>query len=168
MNEQTQQEMREKAQEVRQKVNQKTHQVADKAKRKAGEAFDGQKSRAVGELDHLASALRQTSDNLRQQGGSSIAVDITERLASGLERVSDRIEGKQLEEIFRDIENLARRNPAVVYGTAAVIGFLAIRFFKSSGRDAASPVRRSARPTDVAGRTPMVDYAEEVSDERRS
>ena len=50
----------------------------------------------------------------------------------GLRSVSDSLRGKDLDQIVQDAESFARRQPALFLGAAALAGFLAVRFLKSS------------------------------------
>ena len=60
------------------------------------------------------------------------ATRLVERANEGLRSLSDRLKNKDLDEIMRDAESFARRQPAVFLGAAAIAGFLAVRFLKSS------------------------------------
>jgi hypothetical protein len=66
---------------------------------------------------------------------------LVEQANDGLRRVSERLREKNLDEILRDCETFARNQPAVFLGAAAVAGFLAVRFLKSSSRADDSGVR---------------------------
>jgi len=160
MNDQTREHVQEKAQEVKQKLSDKTHEAAEAAKEKAGETFDRQKGRAVSEIDRVCDALRRTCDDLRQQNGSAVSVEVLGRLADGLERFSNNLEGKSLEEVLQNVEQFGRRSPAVLLGSAAAAGFLTARFLKSSGRQTGRSTHL-ARRSDIAGEAPTVGYAEE-------
>ena len=55
-----------------------------------------------------------------------------ERAADQLERLATRLKNKDAAELFRDAQNLARRQPALFVGSAFVLGLLGARFLKSS------------------------------------
>jgi len=94
-----------------------------------------QKGRALSEVGNLASALRQTGENL---GDGGIAGNLINRAADTLENFNRSLDGKDLDTVLRDVETFARRNPAAFLGAAAAIGFAAARFVKSSGRAVAA------------------------------
>jgi len=60
------------------------------------------------------------------------ATRLVEQAGDGLRRIADSVRSKNLDEMVRDAESFARRQPAVFLGAAAVAGFLAVRFLKSS------------------------------------
>lgn len=148
--------VRETAQHIRKR------EVTPIAREKAGAAFDGRKGRALREMGHLASALRYASSNLRQQDGGSIGATVTDRIADGLERACDTLQGIDLDSLIGDARELSRRNPALLLGSCAAIGFVAVRFLKSFVRNRSGSLRRGRARSDIAGGSPTVSYAEEV------
>ena len=59
--------------------------------------------------------------------------ELTERAAGQVERASRYVRRSELREMVRDLEELARRRPAVLVGGSFATGMLLARFFKSSG-----------------------------------
>ena len=59
---------------------------------------------------------------------------LVEQANDGLRRMSDTLRGKDLDQIVRDAETFARQRPAAFIGAAAIAGFLAVRFLKSSSQ----------------------------------
>ncbi|HUQ24813.1 MAG TPA: hypothetical protein VM140_04020 [Burkholderiales bacterium] len=59
---------------------------------------------------------------------------LVEQANDGLKRISDTLRNKNLDEIVRDAESFARQQPMVFIGAAAIAGFLAVRFLKSSNK----------------------------------
>jgi ElaB/YqjD/DUF883 family membrane-anchored ribosome-binding protein len=60
------------------------------------------------------------------------ATRLVEQAGDGLRRIADSVRSKNLDEVVRDAESFARLQPALFLGAAAVAGFLAVRFLKSS------------------------------------
>jgi hypothetical protein len=60
------------------------------------------------------------------------ATRLVEQANDGIRRMSETMRGKNLDEIVRDAEAFARQRPAVFLGAAAIAGFFAVRFLKSS------------------------------------
>lgn len=118
---------------TREKVRGKAAEVAGMAKEKIADQYDQQKDRAMNEVEHLATALRRAGENLRDEGNSSIGAAVLSRVAGHLETVGGSMEGKDLDGLVRDVERIARRNPAAFIGGAMLLGFAASRFLKSSG-----------------------------------
>ncbi|HYG54024.1 MAG TPA: hypothetical protein VD965_01880 [Burkholderiales bacterium] len=89
-----------------------------------------QQQAAAGSLGDFAQALRKAA---RESGDGSAAIGrIAESAADGLQRVSDSLRGKDLDSLVRDAESFARRQPLAFIGTAALVGYLAVRFLKAS------------------------------------
>lgn len=105
--------------------------VMEKAGNQARQQFDTQKERAVEGASTIAGALRRTADNLRDENQLSVARYI-EMAAERVEDITDNIAGKDLDRIVYDVQSFARRRPAVFFGSALALGFLASRFIKAS------------------------------------
>lgn len=117
--------------------------ASDAAKTQARQMFDTQRTRATGEIGRLAGALRQAGESIE---GGGISAVLIQRAADSLETFGDSFDGKDLDAVLGDLERFGRRNPAAFLGIAAVIGFTAARFVKSSARTAASGTGSSAAP----------------------
>lgn len=105
--------------------------ILDAAKDRAKAQLSTQKGRATDTVDVLAGAVRQTTDQLRRDQHDTLAHYI-DRAAEQLERISDTIRNKDVNELFRDARQLARRQPVVFLGGSFVAGMLLARFLKSS------------------------------------
>jgi ElaB/YqjD/DUF883 family membrane-anchored ribosome-binding protein len=129
------------------KAKETASNLLDQAKNTAGEAYDKvaekatstieeRKAGVTGGLRSVAGSVRQVGQNLNQASDRTPIVDHTARYAdkaaAKLEQVAGYFENRDLRAITRDVENYARRNPAVFIGTAFAVGFLAARFLKSS------------------------------------
>jgi hypothetical protein len=108
----------------------------ESATTKAKEKIEEQKSNLSGGLTNVASSIRQLGDNLGTQGSNDQIARLTSEFsrtaADKIERAANYFDQQDLNAMYRDLENVARRNPALVLGTAMALGFLAARFFKSS------------------------------------
>jgi hypothetical protein len=143
------------ASQVKQTVREKIGDVAGAAKQQAANAYQQQSDFARGEIGNFASALRHAGDQLAGNG-STIGARVANGVADKLDAVGASIEGKDLDEIVRNAESFARRNPAVFFGAAALLGFAASRFLKSSG----GGFRGMDRDFETAG------YGSETYDDR--
>lgn len=79
----------------------------------------------------LAEALHHTAQHLQEQHRDAVA-QYTGQAAQGLERFSQTLRERDLHAVVGQVEDFARRQPAVFIGSAALLGFLAARFLKSS------------------------------------
>jgi len=103
-------------------------------KQRASEQLDTQKTRATDGLSLIAGAVRQSTQNLRNEQHDGLA-QYVERAADQLERFSSTIRDKDLDQLLRETRQLARRQPAIFIGGSFAVGLLAARFLKSSRRD---------------------------------
>jgi ElaB/YqjD/DUF883 family membrane-anchored ribosome-binding protein len=134
--------MREKAKEIGKQTKDKAGQVADQAREQASalagqaqekvrQTLDEQKERGVGELSSLAQAVRQTSQQLRNQDKPGMA-QYVDRAAEQMDRMIDYVDSRNVSELLEEAELFARRHPEGFLGGAFVLGLVAGRFIKSS------------------------------------
>ena len=101
-------------------------------KERATVQLDTQKSRATDSLSTIAGAVRQTTQQLRHDQHEDLARYV-DRAADHLERFSDAIRGKDVDQLLHDVRRIARRQPGLFIGGSFAVGLLAARFLKSSG-----------------------------------
>lgn len=140
-----------KAGEVASKIEQQAEELTEQAKAKASEAtaqirataentFDEQKERTVQQAEGIASALRQSSNELRANDQEAFA-HYTDMAAEQVEYLSGYVRSKGLNDVVNDVQQLARRQPELFVAGMLAGGFLLGRFLKSSQR----------RPTNYEG-----------------
>ena len=106
--------------------------VASNAGEKAVSRLDEQKSKAAEGLGSVAQALRQTSDQLRDQNQGANVHQYVTSAADQLQRLSGYLQSTNTREIVGNIEQFARNQPALFIGGAFVLGLIGARFLKSS------------------------------------
>lgn len=128
-------------------------QVATQAKDKAGQAvglayekvseqasskINEQKTTIALGLTSLADNLREVDKNIQNKDQdiplASIAGKYSGSLAGQIEQLADYLDTSEVSEMLGDVEDFARRNPAVFIGGAFAAGLLLARFLKSSGK----------------------------------
>ena len=130
-------------------VKEQTQQAVQQGQQYAGKAVDLVSSRLKATLaeqkDSLASSitnagqmLKQNSGTLGDQGLGALAGPYINQAADKLSEVGTAIQQKSVDEVIQDTENFGRTQPAYFLAAAAVIGFAAARFLKSSGAQAAT------------------------------
>jgi uncharacterized protein YjbJ (UPF0337 family) len=117
--------------QVAEQAQQAAGQVANQARQQVSSRVAGQKDRAADGLTSLAHALRQTSQQLREQDQQTIT-GYVEGAASQVERISNYLKQNDLGGLIDDVEQFARRQPALFLGGTFVLGLLGARFLKSS------------------------------------
>lgn len=127
------------------------HGFVGRLRDRAGEQINTQKGRALDSIGTVAQAVRATTRELRGQQHGVIA-EYVERAADQLDRFSDRLEDKDVGDLYRDAQAMARRRPMMFIGTAFAIGLVGARFFKSSAPNGNPPARDWRR---LEGGTPM-------------
>jgi len=115
-------------------------QVVDQAKTtlqqardRAGSSLGESKGQLADQVRNIADALRRTTEHLRSEDQQRIA-GLTDTVARQVEQVADYLNNKDARAMRQDLENLARRQPAVMIGGALVLGLIGARFLKSSER----------------------------------
>ena len=106
------------------------------ATNKAAEKLEQQKSNLTSGLTSVASGIREMGTSLASPGSDNqfarIASEASSVAAKGIDRAADYFDQHDLNAMYHDVEDLARRNPAIFLGGAFALGFLAARFLKST------------------------------------
>jgi hypothetical protein len=116
--------------------------MAQAARDQAGVLWDDTKQTArakLGEhqeaaasgLGDFAGALRNAAKQVDSARNPTVA-RFAEQAADALERFSGSLRSKDLDSMLREVESVARRQPALFIGASVAAGFLAVRFLKSS------------------------------------
>jgi sirohydrochlorin ferrochelatase len=126
---------------AREQIRQVKDQVVDQAKttfqqarERAGSSLGESKGQFAEQFGTIAEALRRTTEHLRSEDQQRIA-GLTETVARQVDQVANYLRSKDARAMRLDLENLARRQPALVLGGALVLGLLGARFLKSSERN---------------------------------
>jgi len=108
------------------------HAVADKATA----TFEDRKAGVTGGLTSVADTIRLAGDSLRENQEQNYLTEYSARYANTaaekLEQTARYFENNDLKSMARDVQDFARRNPAMFLGGAFALGILAARLLKSS------------------------------------
>lgn len=121
----------EHASETASRLREKAAEAASAARAEAEEQVDEARGKAAGEVDKVADALRKAAHDLRD---GSPQARVIGQVAEGLADAAETFRTKDLVEVGHDITDLARRNPVMFLGGAALLGFAATRFVRASSR----------------------------------
>ena len=124
---------REQIREVKDQVVDQAKNTFQQARDRASSSLGESKSQIAGQLSTVADALRRTTEHLRSEEQQRIA-GLTESVARQVDQVANYLRTKDARAMKQDLENLARRQPAVMLGGALVLGLIGARFLKSSKR----------------------------------
>jgi hypothetical protein len=125
-------------------AQQKAQEVAGQAKEKAmgvaAPAAQGLKTQidtrttSVGEgVTGLADVARMAGDEMRQKGQDGPA-QYADRAAEYVERLGGYLRDADPDRMLKDVEGVARKQPALVAGGGLILGFLAARFLRASSQ----------------------------------
>ena len=135
-----------------------TGAAKDVAVTRAQGLFDGNKRAAAEQIGAIANALRNVSSEL--EGRHEPLARAARRAADTVERFSHTIEERDLSQAFDVAQDYARRQPAVFFGGAFLLGLAAARFLKASGHHRGDEGRLSAGYEPARGYDPTYSAAE--------
>ena len=120
--------------EVKDQVVGQAKTTLQRARDRAGSSLGESKTQVADQFGTVAEALRRTTEHLRSEDQQRIA-GLTETVARQVDQVANYLRNKDARAMRTDMENLARRQPALVLGSALVLGLIGARFLKSSQRE---------------------------------
>jgi gas vesicle protein len=104
-------------------------------------------------VGRFANATQRAADELEQE--SPQVARLVRGVADHLDNYADDLRDQSVEELVQAASNYTRRQPAVVFGLAALAGFFALRTFKSA---ALSSSRSNQAPTRHQFQGETYDY----------
>lgn len=113
------------ATDIKDAASQKFDEAVSEVRAKA----DNAKSGVASEVNDVANVLRRASEELR---GGSAQERTLGQISSSLADASDQIRDKDFGEMVQMASKVARENPVLFLGGAALLGFAASRFAKAS------------------------------------
>jgi hypothetical protein len=125
---------REQIREVKNQVVGQAKSSLQQARDRASSSLGESKGQVADQFGTIADALRRTTEHLRSEDQQRIA-GLTETAARQVDQVANYLRSKDARAMRADLENLARRQPAIVLGGALVLGLIGARFLKSSQRE---------------------------------
>ena len=136
------QKMRDAASEVFAEASDTVKDAGAKAKRAAADAASTMSDHVMGLLNdqlgagaqsanRFASSMRVAADDLQHE--SPMLAGLVRGLAHNVDGYADRLKGQSVEQLSKSASDLTRRQPALMFGLAALAGFFAFRTFKSAG-----------------------------------
>jgi hypothetical protein len=128
--------------------------VASKASEKLLDSVEEQKVAGADFVSGMAGALRRAANEF---GEVPQAAQYIRLAASQIDNVSDAFRKRDLSQLLSDVQGFARRQPTAFLGIAALAGFAAVRFFKTStAKSAANPP--SSRKDHASASPSTPDY----------
>ena len=115
--------------------------LASDANDKMQEVLDFQVEKGADLIENIADSVRIVANELDRT--SPQLADLARGAADRIGGFSDTVRAQSASELIREGADFARRQPAIVFGAAALIGFGLYRLFSLSGEE--QPARRNTR-----------------------
>lgn len=117
--------VRDTAEKAKQAASTTASTVADQVK----ELLDRQIGNGAKMAGHFANSARLAADDLNQQ--SPLMGGLVHTLADKIEYYADDLQDQTVEQLTRTASDFTRRQPALVFGLAAIAGFFVFRTVRS-------------------------------------
>jgi hypothetical protein len=155
-----------KAREAGEYVRHEAQRLTAEAKAKGSSILRDQQHAVAAQIGSLAEALHRTAQHLGAQEQDGLA-HYTNQAAAGLEQFSQNLRDRDFHTIVGHVEDFARRQPVTFIGGAALLGFLASRFLKSSAERrhpsaSSAPMTATVPGTGTAAGLSAEDAADNV------
>jgi len=118
---------------VTSEARQAVGQVAGQAQQQASSMASNQMNAVADRLAGLSDMFRTVSQQSRENDQTMVA-EVADRAGQQVERVSNYLRERDLDDLIEETQEYARRQPAIFLGSTFVLGLLAARFFKSSSQ----------------------------------
>jgi hypothetical protein len=119
----------ETANSLKEQASTKAKQVAEQART----AADSGKDEVASRIGQVAQAFHRTGDQLRGEEQEGPA-QFTDAIGNQIDRIATYLQTRDVRGIVNEVENFARRQPALFIGGAFTVGLFAARFLKSSAQ----------------------------------
>jgi len=153
---------KQQSQQLASQARQQASELASRGTEQAKSQLANQKHNASQRLTPIQSALRESAQQLRNQGQGQVG-DYAEKAADQVERFSTYLRQTEVDENADEVRGFARRRPGLFLGSAAAVGFFATRFLKSSSSSSSSSAGYSYSAPTTTGRTALSYGADETA-----
>jgi hypothetical protein len=111
-------------------------EVVAGAESKLRTTAEEQKAAGAERVSAIAGAISRTADELESELPQ--AARYVRSAATEIQNLSDAVRHRDLNVLLRDVQDLARRQPAAFLGVSVLAGFAAVRFLKTSSQTASA------------------------------
>ena len=162
---------KEKVQQGAAVVQEKAGELTGNAGERVRQELQTRSTQAGSQLQSTAAAMRRTTAQLRQEGNEGPAQALN-FVADRAERFGGYLTGAHADQMLRDVEGFARRQPWLAAVGGAAVGFFASRFLKASSSaryrgSAGTGMRQAWQPQPTAGEHPSLVSGVAVAGESR-
>jgi hypothetical protein len=139
----------------------KSHEASEQLKDAVVDQVEHVRDKAESAKEQTAERIRRVASQLKSVGNTLRAEDemasaVADRASRGVDAVATYVASTDLRGFVRDTERLARRQPALFFGSAFMLGLAVGRFLKNAPPEPSasdSPRRSSPPPREPANRT---------------
>jgi hypothetical protein len=122
----------EAARDLRDRATHTAREVVAGAESKLRTTAEEQKVAGAEHVSAIAGAISRTADELETELPQ--AARYVRGAATEIQNLSDAVRQRDLNVLLRDVQDLARRQPAAFLGVSVLAGFAAIRFLKTTSQ----------------------------------
>jgi hypothetical protein len=113
----------------------KARQAADQVKTQGKSQLEGYRETAADEIEKVAQSAKAAAQELEGQDRFGLSNYVSD-MAQSMVQFSDSLRGKSVDELFQDVNRLARNNPALFLTGSVALGFGLTRFARASSKRA--------------------------------
>jgi hypothetical protein len=132
------------------KASDTARDAGEKAKRAAADAAATMTDSLVGLLNEqlgvgadsagrFASSMRLAADDLERE--SPMLASLVRGVARNVDNYANSLEDQTIQQLAQKASDFTRRQPAMVFGAAAIAGFFAFRLFKNAQSISSPPIQ---------------------------
>jgi ElaB/YqjD/DUF883 family membrane-anchored ribosome-binding protein len=136
------------AREAGAKVKQAASDTASTVTDQVKDLLDRQIGNGASAAGHFASSAKLAADDLDRQ--SPLLAGLVRSFANKVEGYADDMQDQTVEHLARAASEFTRKQPALVFGLAAVAGFFLFRTMKSAPGTASPPIQPMQGDSDQA------------------
>lgn len=120
----------------------KARQAADQVKTQGKSQLEGYRETAADELEAVAQSAKAAAEQLEGHDRLGLSTYVS-TMAQSMVKLSDDLRGKSVDELFQDVNRLARNNPGLFIAGSVALGFGLTRFARASSKRASHDDYRS-------------------------
>ena len=120
--------------------------LASEANEKAKGVLNGQIAAGAEWVGYVAEATKAAADSLDRNAPKLSG--LVRETAQKVERFSRDVKDQSVEELYQSASDFTRRQPALVFGSAALFGFFLFRLLKTDPRSATVAERQNSRSSN--------------------
>lgn len=129
------------------KAKRAASETASSVTQNVRDAIDQQLGTGADMAGHFAHAMRLAADDLNRE--APMLAGLVYGFANTVESHADRLQQQTVDQLLRSASDLTRRQPALVFGLAALAGFFAFRTLKSTPGIVSPPIQPTHNPDAV-------------------